>query len=60
MAESDLKQKAELQGFITIAKVWVLEHKTRCNKTEDPDECKRIMKRLLELFKKLENLLRLI
>ena len=57
MAESDLKQKAELRGFITIAKVWVLEYKTRCNETEDPDECKRIMKRLLKLLKKLETYL---
>ncbi len=54
------QQEIEAERFTSLIKQWALEAKTRCSKTEDPEECKKLIRRLLKLCEKFERLISLI
>jgi len=54
------QQEIEARRLTTLIKQWVLENRTRCHETEDPEECQKLMERLLKLCEKFERLTNLI
>jgi len=54
------QQEIEARRLTTLIKQWAMEARTRCSETEDPEECKRLIKQLLKSCEKFERLISLI
>ena len=52
----DVFLKAE--EFVALLKEWLFEIRTRCNETEDPEECCRTVEQLNKKIEKFEKIMR--